>query len=60
MISNAESFRKSVLDDLFKRLIEQKNDSKKFLDDARRRYEAEHRKVSFVEVTLILQNKHFI
>ncbi|CAF1382169.1 unnamed protein product [Rotaria sp. Silwood1] len=44
MSSNAEQFRKTVLDDLLKGLIEQKNDSKKFLDDEKRRYDGEHRK----------------
>ena len=43
--SNAEQFRRTALDDLLKVLIEQKIDSKKYLDDEKRRYDAEHRKV---------------
>ncbi|CAF3729180.1 unnamed protein product [Rotaria sordida] len=42
--SNTEQFRKTVLDDLLKGFIEQKNDSKKFLDDEKRRYDGERRK----------------
>jgi hypothetical protein len=44
--SNAEQFRKTIIDDLLKELIEQKTDSKKSLDDEKRRYDVEHRKVS--------------
>ncbi|CAF4044445.1 unnamed protein product [Rotaria sp. Silwood2] len=44
MSSNAEQFRTTILDDLLKGLVEQKNDSKKFLDDEKRRYDGEHRK----------------
>lgn len=44
--SSAEHFRKTVIDDLLKELIEQKTDSKKFLDEEKRKYDAEHRKVS--------------
>jgi len=39
-----------VIDDSLRELIEQKTDSKKFLDDEKRRYDAEHRKVSFVSL----------
>lgn len=45
--SSAEHFRKTIIDDLLKELIEQKMDSKKFLDEEKRRYDAEHRKVRF-------------
>jgi hypothetical protein len=44
--SNAEQFRRTIIDDLLKELIEQKIDSKKFLEDEKRRYDTEHRKVS--------------
>lgn len=46
MTSNVEQFRRTIIDDLIKELIEQKKDSKKFLDDEKRRYDLEHRKVS--------------
>ena len=45
--SNIEQFRRIIIDDLLKELTEQKMDSKKFLDDEKRRYDAEHRKVNF-------------
>jgi hypothetical protein len=45
--SNTEQFRRLIIDDLLKELIEQKMDSKKFLDDEKRRYDGEHRKVNF-------------
>ncbi|CAF2069418.1 unnamed protein product [Rotaria magnacalcarata] len=44
MSSNAEVFRKTVLDNLIKELLEQKTDSKKFFEEERRRYDGEHRK----------------
>ncbi|CAF1675942.1 unnamed protein product [Rotaria magnacalcarata] len=37
MSSNAEVFRKTVLDNLIKELLEQKTDSKKFFEEERRR-----------------------
>jgi len=44
--SNAEQFRKNIVDTLLKELVEQKIDSKKCLDEEKRRYDDEHRKVS--------------
>jgi len=44
--SNAEQFRKNIIDTLLKELVEQKMDSKKCLDEEKRRYDDEHRKVS--------------
>jgi hypothetical protein len=43
--SNADQFQRNILDILLKDLLEQKNDSKKFLDDQKRLYETEHQKV---------------
>jgi hypothetical protein len=43
--SNADQFQRDILDNLVKDLLEQKNDSKKFLDDQKHLYETEHRKV---------------
>jgi len=43
--SNADQFQRNILDILLKDLLEQKNDSKKFLNDQKRLYETEHQKV---------------
>jgi hypothetical protein len=39
-------FRRNIIDDSLKELIEQKNDSKKYLDEEKRRYDLKHRTVS--------------
>ena len=49
--SSVEQCRRTIVDDLIKELIEQKKDSKKFLDDEKRRYDLEHRKVSFHHIS---------
>lgn len=46
MSSSVEQFRRVIIDVLIKELIEQKKDSKRFLDDEKRRHDFEHRKVS--------------
>ncbi len=43
--SNADQFRHTILDNLINNLLEQKADSKKFLEDQKRQCESEHRKV---------------
>jgi len=43
--SNADQFRHDIIDEFLKDLLEQKTDSKKFLEDQKRLYEFEHRKV---------------
>ena len=44
--SNGNHFQQNILDDLVKDLLEQNNNSKKFLDDQQVFYEIEHRKVN--------------
>jgi hypothetical protein len=44
--SNADQFRQNIIDDLLKVILEQKNDSKKFLEDQKRQYDLEHQKVN--------------
>ncbi|CAF1621235.1 unnamed protein product, partial [Adineta ricciae] len=43
--SNADEFRRLVLDDLLKNLLENKADAKRVLEDRKRQYDDEHRKV---------------
>jgi hypothetical protein len=43
--SNADKFRHDIIDDLLKQLLEQKNESKKFLEDQKRQHEVERQKV---------------
>jgi hypothetical protein len=43
--SNADQFRNKILDNLIENLLEQKADSKKFLEDQKHQYETEHRQV---------------
>lgn len=44
--SKIDHFRDKVIDGLLKDLIEQKTDSKKFLEDEKRQYESEQQKVN--------------
>lgn len=48
MGSSVEQFRRTIVDELIRELIEQKKDSRKFLDDEKRRYDLEHRKVNII------------
>ncbi|CAF0979554.1 unnamed protein product [Adineta steineri] len=42
--TQAEQFRKNIIDDLLKELVEHKIDSRKYFDEEKRRYDGEHRK----------------
>lgn len=44
--SNADQFRNTIVDNLIKTLLDQKSDSKRFLEDRKRQYDAERRKVN--------------
>ena len=58
MTNTCEQFRNKVMSNLLKELIEQKLDSKKFLEDEKRHYDAEHRKVKVFLLFAYSDEKH--
>ena len=50
--SNADEFRRLVVDDLLKNLLENKSDAKRVLEDQKRQYDDEHLKVNHYLIVL--------